>query len=146
MSLESFSEPAGILTAINTGAIIVGSVWLYKKTSQVEVIYEEIKKHTDELVKIKDTIKNTDGGSLHKIETLIVGINNISHKLNHYIMTSEEKNIVRDRKIDMLCRYMEKNEPSQENISRQNTHFENNEDEDDDDDVAKIIRMASTQN
>lgn len=118
MSLESFSQPAGILSAVNTGAIIGGALWVNKQMSDrngaIDKIYADMKKQKAEMEKIKALVNQMDNASVPKmtmiIDGLIENMNGIGKKINAYVIASEEKNNIRDRNMAALYEYIQRND------------------------------------
>lgn len=167
-SLKSFSEPAGILTAVNTGLIIGGSLWVSNRISarhkDIDTLQEEMKKYNDQIKKMKDLIDKMDKSSAPKmtllIEQLGENMNSINHRLMHYIKNNEEKNIIRDKNLAEVYDYMKSIKPSNvplevNSSNEEHVHIHPSSpippkvvsvipDEDEDSDIAAIIRMASS--
>jgi len=158
MSLESFSQPAGILTAVNTGAIIAGGLWINKQLSERNTEICEIQ---TELKKLKSCINQMDNASVPKMTMIVDGIieniNNMGKRINTYVVASEEKNEIRDRNMIALYEYLKNNDPhgapTLQNIpkvcihARQEQHCKPEpepEPESDDSDVDAIAKMMSS--
>ena len=112
MSLDSFSQPAGILTAVNTGAIIAGGIYISKLISDRN---NEICEIQSELKKLKNCINQMDNASVPKmtmiVDGLIENINNMGKRINAYVISSEDKNATRDRNMNTLYEYLKCNDP-----------------------------------
>jgi hypothetical protein len=117
--LSSFSQPAGILTAVNSGALIAGGIWVNNKISerckQMDSIQEEIKKYNETVDKLKLMIEKMDKASVPKLTIMLNQltdhINNVNHRLVKFITTTEEKNAIRDRNMATIYEYMKSLKP-----------------------------------
>ena len=164
-SLRSFSSPAGILTATNAALSVGTLIWTNTKISEIhtdiDVIHTNIKKNTDDILKIREYLKLVDPKQIPKIvdmiDQIVRNINSLNNKVEHItnnLNVQEEKNIIRDKNIISLYNYISQkdlnNSPKYEEYTytrketiESSSNLHQYDDDNDDDDISKIIAAAN---